>query len=83
MVNVYFFGEITDKYILGNKGAQLSEMTKIGLPVPPGFTISTKVCIDVIKNKKYPEGLKEEVEANLKRLEDKTGKKFGDPDNLA
>ena len=80
---VYFFGEKASKYkkLLGNKGAQLSEMTRIGLRVPPGFTISTDVCIDFIKTGKYPPGLKKEIERNLKKLERKTGKKFGGMEN--
>ncbi len=85
---VYFFGagkaEGTGKMkdILGGKGAGLAEMTNIGLPVPAGFTISAEVCDYYYKNDRtYPEGLMEEVEANLKRLEEVTGKKFGDPSN--
>jgi len=85
---VYFFGtgkaEGTGKMkdILGGKGAGLAEMTNIGLPVPAGFTISAEVCDYYYKNgKTYPEGLAEEIEENLKRLEKVTGKKFGDPSN--
>jgi len=85
---VYFFGtgkaEGTGKMkdILGGKGAGLAEMTNIGLPVPAGFTISAEVCDYYYKNgKNYPEGLAEEIEENLKRLEKVTGKKFGDPSN--
>jgi pyruvate,orthophosphate dikinase len=83
---VYFFGageaegDVTMKELLGGKGAGLAEMTKIGLPVPGGFTITTQVCDLYYKNnKKYPEGLKEEVEKNLKKLEKAAGKKLGDP----
>mgnify|MGYP001484251371 FL=1 len=83
---VYFFGagtaegEGTQKELLGGKGAGLAEMTKIGLPVPAGFTITTEVCDLYYKNgKKYPEGLKDEVEKHLKRLEKVAGKKLGDP----
>ncbi len=85
---VYFFGHkqtegnASEKYILGGKGANLAEMSKIGIPVPPGFTISTEVCKYFYdNNKKYPETLKKEVEANLKKLETATGKKFGDTKN--
>jgi len=85
---VYFFGNkqtegnASEKYILGGKGANLAEMSKIGIPVPPGFTISTEVCKYFYdNNKKYPETLKKEVEANLKKLETATGKKFGDTKN--
>jgi len=81
---VYFFGEgdASMKLLLGGKGANLAEMTRIGLPVPPGFTITTEACTHYYKNNQtWPEGLAEEVEENLKRLEEKTGKKFGDPQN--
>ncbi|HOX14219.1 MAG TPA: pyruvate, phosphate dikinase, partial [Spirochaetales bacterium] len=83
---VYFFGsgeaegDGKQKELLGGKGAGLAEMTKIGLPVPGGFTITTEVCDLYYKNgKKYPEGLKDEVEKHLKRLEKVAGKKLGDP----
>ncbi len=81
---VYFFGEGTKdmKALLGGKGANLSEMTKIGIPVPSGFTITTEVCNLYSKNnKKYPESLDVEIEANMNKLEEKTGKKFGDKKN--
>ena len=83
---VYFFGERKSegdgsmKELLGGKGAGLAEMTKIGLPVPAGFTITTEVCDLYYRNsKRYPEGLKEEVAQHLTRLERVTGKKLGDP----
>jgi pyruvate,orthophosphate dikinase len=83
---VYFFGDGEaegdgkKKDLLGGKGAGLAEMTKIGLPVPAGFTITTEVCDLYYKNnKKYPDGLKEEVAKHLKKLEKITGKKLGDP----
>ena len=85
--HVYFFGggkadgNIKMKDILGGKGAGLAEMTNIGIPVPPGFTISTEVCVYYYRNNGYPEGLKEEVQEALKRVEELTGKKFGDKDN--
>jgi pyruvate, orthophosphate dikinase len=82
---VYFFGagkaEGTGdrKEILGGKGAGLAEMTRIGLPVPAGFTISTECCDYYLKhNRKHPSGLRQEVEKNLTRLERVVGKKFGD-----
>lgn len=85
---VYFFGERKSegdgsmKELLGGKGAGLAEMTKIGLPVPAGFTITTEVCDLYYHNgKRYPEGLKEEVAQHLARLEKITGKKLGDPVN--
>ncbi|MBI3405181.1 MAG: pyruvate, phosphate dikinase, partial [Acidobacteria bacterium] len=65
--------------ILGGKGAGLAEMTRIGLPVPAGFTISTVACDHYFKHgRKYPRELEAQVDANLKRLERVTGKKLGD-----
>ncbi|MBM4020975.1 MAG: pyruvate, phosphate dikinase [Planctomycetes bacterium] len=85
---IYSFGEKkcdgdgTMKALLGGKGANLAQMTKIGLPVPPGFTITTAVCIDYDKHgKRFPKGLKESVHAAMKLVEKETGKKFGDPKN--
>ena len=83
---VYFFGEghaegnAKMKDILGGKGAGLAEMTNIGVPVPPGFTISTEVCTYFYEHgKKYPPELKKSVEENLARVEKSVGKKLGDP----
>ena len=85
---VYFFGagkaegDGTWRDVLGGKGAGLAEMTKIGLPVPAGFTISTEACDYYYKNgKKYPPELKKEVAQHVARLEKVTGKKLGDPKN--
>ncbi|MEN2997574.1 MAG: pyruvate, phosphate dikinase [Brevinematia bacterium] len=85
---VYFFGEgVAEgtgkmKDILGGKGAGLAEMTNVGLPVPPGFTISAEVCDYYYKHgNTYPDGLVEEIEQNLQRLEKVSGKKFGDTKN--
>ncbi|MBL0224372.1 MAG: pyruvate, phosphate dikinase [Geobacteraceae bacterium] len=85
---VYFFGNgqaegrADMKNLLGGKGANLAEMSSIGLPVPPGFTITTEVCTEFYKNdQKYPESLTAEVAANLKQIEKLMGKKFGDPQN--
>ncbi len=82
---VYFFGDgkaegdAKMKNELGGKGANLAEMTNLGIPVPPGFTISTEVCkLFYENNKNYPEGLKEEVSKNLEKLEKLMGKKLGD-----
>jgi pyruvate,orthophosphate dikinase len=70
------------KDILGGKGAGLAEMTKIGIPVPPGFTISTEACTEFYKHRKHiPENLIEEIETNLSKLEKLMGKKLGDPEN--
>ncbi|HMA53134.1 MAG TPA: PEP/pyruvate-binding domain-containing protein, partial [Acidobacteriota bacterium] len=85
---VYFFGagaaegNMTMKDVLGGKGANLAEMAGIGLPVPPGFTISTEVCVLYYKNReRIPESVRLEVEKSLKRLEKTVGQAFGDPQN--
>ncbi len=85
---VYFFGNgkaegrAEMKNLLGGKGANLAEMTSIGLPVPAGFTITTEVCTEFYKNdRNYPAGLKEEVAKNLSQVEELMGKRFGDPKN--
>ncbi len=69
------------KDVLGGKGANLAEMTNLGVSVPPGFTIATSVCNEFLRNGKEPEGLKEEVDAHLERLEKTAGKTFGDAKN--
>ncbi len=81
---IYYFGKKgTDgskdmKELLGGKGANLAEMTSIGLPVPPGFTITTKVCAEYYaRGKRLPRGLMDSVKANIKHIEKETGKKFG------
>jgi len=72
-------GDATMKQLLGGKGANLAEMTNIGLPVPPGFTISAEVCDHYNKNGgKYPEGMQEQVEQALKKLEAEMGRDLGD-----
>jgi len=83
---VYFFGggkgegNAGMKNLLGGKGANLAEMAKLGVPVPPGFTITTDVCVHFYQHKrKYPAGLKEEVAKALAKVEKVMGKKFGDP----
>ncbi len=85
---VYFFGNgtaegnATMKHRLGGKGANLAEMTNLGIPVPPGFTISTEVCDAYYKNNlQYPPGLEKDIEQNLSRLEKLMGKKLGDAEN--
>ncbi len=83
---VYFFGDgkaegnIKMKKTLGGKGAGLAEMTNIGVTVPPGFTITSECCIYYEKHKKYPEGLEEQINENLKKLEKSMGQKFGSGD---
>ncbi|MDR2619392.1 MAG: pyruvate, phosphate dikinase [Treponema sp.] len=86
--NVYFFGsgkaegDAGMKDILGGKGANLAEMTNLGIPVPPGFTISTEVCAAFYENgRKYPAGLDKEVLEVLEKLEKTMGKKLGDSDD--
>jgi len=90
MKNTYIFGfgggkadgAAGMKSLLGGKGANLAEMTNIGLPVPPGFTISTEMCTYYFqKGGKYPASFESGVSAALKKIEKLTGKKFGDPGN--
>ena len=84
---VYFFGngkaegtrEMRD--ILGGKGANLAEMTNLGVPVPPGFTVACSVCVDYLRNGSYDPTLRDEVATNLRRLEEATGRGFGDTTN--
>lgn len=77
---VYAFeeGQASDKFLLGGKGANLCEMTSLGIPVPPGFIISTEACNYYSDKGSYPEGLTDEIADYLKRLESKTAKKLGD-----
>jgi pyruvate, orthophosphate dikinase len=86
--HVYAFGAGTaegdgsQKNLLGGKGAGLAEMSRLGVPVPPGFTITTEVCAYFQEHGgTYPAGLKEEVEQHLALLEERTGQRFGDPAN--
>ncbi|HVY86578.1 MAG TPA: pyruvate, phosphate dikinase [Caulobacterales bacterium] len=75
-------GDASMKTLLGGKGANLAEMAKLGLPVPPGFTLSTEVCTAFYERARaYPDGLTSQVEAALASLEKKTGKTFGDAAN--
>ena len=85
---VFFFGKgkaegrAEQKNLLGGKGANLHEMTRLGIPVPPGFTISTEACIHYSANKKqYPSGMGKQVEENLKKVEQALGASFGNPAN--
>jgi pyruvate, orthophosphate dikinase len=71
-------GSAKMRSLLGGKGANLAEMTHLGIPVPPGFTLSTKACLMYYEsNKKFPPGLNEQIAGNLKKLESAMGKKFG------
>ncbi|MHC4716813.1 MAG: PEP/pyruvate-binding domain-containing protein, partial [Planctomycetota bacterium] len=84
---VYFFGDGSAdgdperKDLLGGKGASLAAMSRAGLPVPPGFTISTEACpLFLESDGQWPDGLREQVDESLGRLERATGRRFGDPD---
>ncbi|MBM3391275.1 MAG: pyruvate, phosphate dikinase [Betaproteobacteria bacterium] len=80
---IYAFeeGDGKNKMLLGGKGANLCEMTQIGLNVPPGFTISTEACLAYLERNQLPEGLMDDIRAHMKALEKKTGKGFGAADN--
>jgi pyruvate, orthophosphate dikinase len=84
---VYSFGQgradgtAAMKDILGGKGAGLAEMTTIGIPVPPGFTIASNLCLHYLESHQFPKRLQAQVENALQRLEAATGKHFGDGDN--
>ena len=82
--NIYFFGEGScegnpeHKHVLGGKGSSLASMSKAGLPIPPGFTLSIACCKYYHENnEKWPEGLEEELKKYMSRLEKVTGKNFG------
>ena len=86
--HAYFFasgkaeGNAGMKHLLGGKGANLAEMTNLGIPVPPGFTLSTEACDLFYKlGKKWPQGLEVQIKANLVKLENAMGVKFGDRNN--
>lgn len=84
MKYVYMFSEGNKdlKNLLGGKGANLAEMTNIGLPVPSGFTVTTEACTKYYEdNENLSDDVVEEIFENLKKLEEKTGKKFGDKEN--
>jgi len=84
---VYFFGQgradgtAAMKDVLGGKGAGLAEMTTIGIPVPPGFTIASSLCLSYLESHQFPKRLQTQVENALHRVEAATGKHFGDGDN--
>jgi pyruvate, orthophosphate dikinase len=83
--SVFFFGNGSAEgtrdmtAVLGGKGANLAEMTNLGVPVPAGFTIACSECIEYLKSGKYSDKLRAEVEGNIARLEEATGKRLGDP----
>ena len=73
-------GEV--KIILGGKGAGLATMTGTGLPVPPAFTITTAACVAYMKTGEFPSGMWEQTLEALEEIERRTGKRFGDPENM-
>jgi len=87
MKSIYFFGNgkadgsAADKNLLGGKGANLAEMTRLGIPVPPGFTISTDVCSYYMESDNYPDKLKLQVATTLEKVEKIMSQKFGDVNN--
>jgi len=87
MKNIYFFGDgkadgsASDKNLLGGKGANLAEMTNLGIPVPPGFTISTDVCQYYMEKGVYPENLERQVQSSLSQIEKIMGQIFGNAEN--
>ncbi|MBQ3166327.1 MAG: hypothetical protein IJC01_03215, partial [Clostridia bacterium] len=84
MKYVYLFseGNATMRELLGGKGANLAEMTHIGLPVPQGFTVSTEACTQYYEDgRMINEGIQNEILENIVKLEGITGKKFGDKEN--
>ncbi|HHY35038.1 MAG TPA: pyruvate, phosphate dikinase [Firmicutes bacterium] len=80
---IYWFEEGGEdkRSLLGGKGAGLAEMTRIGLPVPPGFTITTEACLEYVREGKLPGGLEEDIMQYMSGLEKKTGKEFGGREN--
>src|SRR5688572_3746387 len=75
-------GEGSQKDLLGGKGAGLAEMSRLGIPVPPGFTITTEVCKHYQDHRKsYPDGMEQELQEHLQRMEELLGQRFGDPSN--
>jgi pyruvate,orthophosphate dikinase len=80
---VYSFseGSADMRELLGGKGANLCEMTNIGLNVPPGFVITTEACLFYVREKRFPPGLEEAMRDGIRALEEATGKGFGDPEN--
>ncbi len=84
---VYFFGNGRadgtkhSRAVLGGKGANLAEMTHLGVPVPPGFTIACSVSIEFLRTGRYPDVLRHEVQRNLTKIEEACGRRFGDANN--
>lgn len=80
LVFPFSVGDRTQSDLLGGKGANLAEMVRIGLPVPPGFTITTQACREFLSSGSMPSGLQHEIDAALQDLEASLGKEFGNPD---
>ena len=80
---VYLFQEGSKEMVdlLGGKGAGLAEMTRIGLNVPPGFTITTEACREYLKTEDFPAGMMDQVWTALKHVEKQSGRIFSDPEN--
>ncbi|HPL62491.1 MAG TPA: pyruvate, phosphate dikinase [Syntrophales bacterium] len=74
-------GDGKNKMLLGGKGANLCEMTQIGINVPPGFVISTEACLDYLTGGALPQGLRGEVRSHIRNVEDSAGRQFGSPEN--
>ena len=87
MKYVYFFGDgkadgkADDKNMLGGKGANLAEMTNLKIPVPPGFTLTTDLCMNYLNGGAYPDELESEVQNAIKKVESIMDQKFGDSEN--
>ncbi|NCV42670.1 MAG: pyruvate, phosphate dikinase, partial [Actinobacteria bacterium] len=81
LIYPFTFGDMSQKDLLGGKGANLAEMVRIGLPVPPGFTITTHACREYLQSGNFPKTLIAEIDAALNDLEKQTGKKFGGVEN--
>ena len=79
LIYPFSFGDRSQSDLLGGKGANLAEMVRIGLPVPPGFTITTEACREFLSTGDIPKGLKGEIESSLKDLEKSLDKEFGNP----
>jgi pyruvate,orthophosphate dikinase len=80
-VSLFHEGDKDMRDLLGGKGANLAEMSNLGLPVPPGFTITTESCIEYLKGRRMPAGVMEQARKAMKRVEGDTGKEFGNARN--
>src|SRR3954468_6492016 len=80
-IRLFADGDASERDLLGGKGANLAEMVKLGLPVPPGFTVPTDACRYFLETGSPPDGLWDEVDAGLTTIETALGRKIGDPTN--